>query len=615
MTTVDYNKMSDYIDDDYIPSIVYDPEVSLNALRPRHINEIIRNPYYFKAAIRCLQVFGCFLKILLDYWYDKQKWTYFKQWIKTGSIEDAESVRRTERAVWLRNKLLELGPTFIKIGQAISTRADLLRREYITELAKLQDRVPAFAIETVEATIKEELGKSTTELFASFNIKPLAAASLGQVHRAELFSGEEVVVKIQRPDLVDIFNLDVAILKKVARFCRKFLPFAKNRNWPEIVDEFGKTLFEEIDYILEAKNAEIFRENFQSKSHIYIPKVFKEFTTRKVLTLEYKPGIKIDNIKALDAAGIDRESLSYNLLEAYLKQFLQDGIYHADPHPGNLAVEKNTETIIFYDFGMIGRIDNRTKVKMLSAFLNVVNRRADALLRDLVSLKMIDRNTADLDKIRNLIQWCFDNYYDVPYEDVKFEEITDELADIMYAFPFRLPASFTYIVRALVTLEGLCVKLNPRVNFMAVAVPYARKFFSHTDLFEMFTWDDVTEFSKMCVEKFFDLLGLEIPYKSKGIRYADAKLDKEDLELIRRQMVNGFGIIGLGIIFSFVFIITAVVVVLLKNIIFAVLLIVLMLLILPIYFAIMLAVLLSKPVRHKEMLRKHLEQRNKFDRY
>ncbi|MEW5819068.1 MAG: AarF/ABC1/UbiB kinase family protein [Cyanobacteriota bacterium] len=615
MVYIDYSKISEYLDEDFIPSILYDPDISLQALKPKSFKDIFVNPYYLKALLRLLKVFSVFLKILIDYWYDKQKWTYFKQWILTASIEHAESIRRTKRARWLRDKILELGPTFIKIGQALSTRSDLLRREYVNELSKLQDKVPAFSLEIVEQTIVNELGKHPDELFDKFYTTPLAAASLGQVHRAKLITGEEVVVKIQRPDLIEIFNLDIAILKKVARFCRKYMAFARDRNWPEIVDEFGKTLFEEIDYVLEAKNADLFAKNLSDLDFVYIPKTFKNLTTRKILTLEYKPGIKIDDIESFDDEGIDKIRLSHNLLEVYLKQFLNDGIYHADPHPGNLAVEWKSEKIIFYDFGMVGRIDPQTKLKMLSAFINMVNRNADELLKDLVSLKMIDRKTADFEKIKSVIQWCFDNYYDTPYEEVRFEEITDELADIMYAFPFRLPASFTYIVRALVTLEGLSIRLNPRINFMEIAVPYVRKYLSKSEIYEMFKWTYTRQLYKRLVDKLYTVFGIELNGRAKSLNNLNIRIDREDMELLRKQMINGFGVIGLGLIIAFSFIALSIVVTLLNNIIASVIFIIIVLCTLPAYFVIMLAVLLNKPTRPKDLLRKHLEQKNKFNDY
>jgi predicted unusual protein kinase regulating ubiquinone biosynthesis (AarF/ABC1/UbiB family) len=612
MTTIDYNKISDYLDDEYRPSIAYDPDVSLKALRPESVKELITNPYYLKAMIRFAQVFSVFARILLDYSYDKQKWTYLRAWIKFGSIEKAESIRRTKRALWLREKLLELGPTFIKIGQALSTRVDLLRKEYIDELSQLQDRVPPFDLEIVENTIEEELGLPAVQVFKYFNTTPLAAASLGQVHRATLKTGQDVVIKIQRPGLIDLFNLDTAILKKVARFCRKFLPFAKDRNWPEIVDEFGKTLFEEIDYVLEAKNAILFHEMFEDTPEIYIPEAFKEYTTRKILTLEYKPGIKIDRINVLDEYGIDREKLSYNCIEAYLKQFLQVGVYHADPHPGNLAVDPDTASIIFYDFGMVGRIDQKTKLRMISAFLNIVNRRSDALLKDLIALRMIDRNTADMEKIRGLIQWSLDNYYDVPYEEVRFEEVTDELADIMYVFPFRLPASFTYIVRAMVTLEGLSIRLNPKVNFMQIAVPYARRYVSKSEMFENMTMEDFKDYYYMLLDKISEVTGIQLYHKRSVYDKTQESIDKEDIELIRHQMINGFSVIGFGIILSFLFLVLAIVVVATQNIVLSIIFIAVILLILPFYLAVMLAVLLSKPTRPRDMLKKQLQQRNKI---
>jgi len=253
-------------------------------------------------------------------------WLYNKSWSYSGGPTDAKkSQRRKIQAVWIRSTLLDLGPTFIKIGQLFSTRADLFPVEYVDELAKLQDKVPAFSYQQVEAIVTTELDKKIPDLFDSFEPIPLAAASLGQVHKAVLHSGEAVVVKVQRPGLKQLFEIDLKILKRITRYFQSHPEWGRGRDWLGIYDECCRILWEEIDYLGEGRNADTFRRNFRGYDWVKVPRVYWRYTSSRVLTLEYLPGIKISQYEALEAAGIDRKVIARQGAEAYLHQLLNDG--------------------------------------------------------------------------------------------------------------------------------------------------------------------------------------------------------------------------------------------------------------------------------------------------
>ena len=400
------------------------------------------------------------------------RWLYKKSWSYQGGISDEKkAARRRNLAVWIRETLLDLGPTFIKIGQLFSTRADLFAPEFVEELSKLQDRVPAFSYEQVELSIEQDLGKSIEELFRSFDPIPLAAASLGQVHRAQLHSGEEVVVKIQRPGLRKLFEIDLQILKGITRYFQNHPEWGKGRDWLGIYDECCKILWEEIDYLNEGRNADTFRRNFRGMDWVKVPRVYWRYTSPRVLTLEYAPGIKISHYEALEAAGLDRKELAQMGARAYLHQLLDNGFFHADPHPGNLAVSPDG-SLIFYDFGMMGQVQAITREKLLDTFFGISQKDADRVVESLIALGAL-APTDDMGPVRRSVQFMLDNFMDKPFEDQSVSAISGDLYEIAYDQPFRFPATFTFVMRAFSTLEGVGKGLDPEFNFMEVAKPFA----------------------------------------------------------------------------------------------------------------------------------------------
>jgi predicted unusual protein kinase regulating ubiquinone biosynthesis (AarF/ABC1/UbiB family) len=415
---------------------------------------------------RFVDIWAFVITLLTGLWLDSKPWSY-----AGGFTEEKRAARRKVQAIWIRDTFLDLGPTFIKVGQLFSTRADLFPSEYVEELAKLQDRVPAFRYEQVEVIVQQDLSKPVTELFRSFDPIPLAAASLGQVHKAQLHSLEEVVVKVQRPGLRKLFTIDLQILRGIARYFQNHPDWGRGRDWLGIYEECCRILWEEIDYISEGRNADTFRRNFRTYDWVRVPRVYWRYASLRVLTLEYLPGIKISHYEALEAAGLDRKLIANLGAKAYLQQLLNDGFFHADPHPGNIAVSPEG-ALIFYDFGMMGRIKTNVREQLMKTLFGIAQKDADQVVASLVELGALSP-VDDMGPVRRSIQYMLDYFMDKPFENQSVSEISDDLYEIAYDQPFRFPATFTFVMRAFSTLEGVGKGLDPDFNFMEVAKPFA----------------------------------------------------------------------------------------------------------------------------------------------
>lgn len=420
----------------------------------------------YSSRRRFVDIWSFVLTILFKLWLYNKSWSY-----PGGVTEVKQAARRKTQAVWIRNTLLDLGPTFIKVGQLFSTRADIFPVEYVEELAKLQDKVPAFSYEQVETTIEKELGKKIPELFDNFEPIPLAAASLGQVHKAVLHTGELVVVKVQRPGLKKLFEIDLQILKGITRYFQNHPKWGRGRDWLGIYEECCRILWEEIDYLNEGRNADTFRRNFRGYDWVNVPRIYWRYATSKVLTLEYLPGIKISQYEALEAAGLDRKAIARQGAQAYLLQLLNSGFFHADPHPGNIAVSANG-ALIFYDFGMMGRIKSNVREGLMQTLFGIAQKDGDRVVQSLIDLGAI-APTDDMGPVRRSVQYMLDHFMDKPFENQSVAAISDDLYEIAYNQPFRFPATFTFVMRAFSTLEGVGKGLDPEFNFMEVAKPYA----------------------------------------------------------------------------------------------------------------------------------------------
>ena len=385
--------------------------------------------------------------------------------------------RKDEGPGLLFDAFLKLGSTFIKVGQFLSSRGDLLPVDYIEELSKLQDSLPPLSFNQVKFLLEKELGKTIESVFKDFEKEPIASASIGQVHKAELLNGCKVVVKVQRPDLENLFYDDLAILKCLAVFLERYTEIGKDREWPEIIDEIGKTLFEEVDFIQEGKNADKLRKNLKHEDKIYIPKIFWKYTTRKAITIEYVPGVKITDVSGLKEYNLDPKELAVILVNGYFKQVFEDGFYHADPHPGNIVV-KEDGTIVFYDFGMVGKLQKNVKDELLGVLFNILTNDTEALLSALKKLRLL-KDDADVVPLKRVIDEALYKYYEgTSFENLNLGNIEDDLKKLFDEKPFRLPSKFAYTLRATTTLEGVCRTLDPNFSLTEVARKYFHSWLS-----------------------------------------------------------------------------------------------------------------------------------------
>ncbi|HNH81044.1 MAG TPA: AarF/ABC1/UbiB kinase family protein [Acidobacteriota bacterium] len=444
------------------------PQASLPAIRPK-AEAPSRLEYGFRLlyVIWVLAGFGLYLYCDL------------RGWLRKRDQNENTEQRMRRQAARLRERLIKLGPTFIKIGQALGTRADLLPVAYVDELAKLQNRVPAFPNREAYAIIERELGRPPQQVFARFEPDPIAAASLGQVYRARLQNGKEVVVKVQRPHLETLITLDLVILRRIGRFLLRYPQFFKGADWLGMIDEFERVIHEEMDYRMEGRNAERFKKNFASWPEVHVPIIYWEYSTSLVLTMEFIQGIRVTDAKSLAAAGINARQVNEVMHRAYFKQLLEDGFFHADPHPGNILVMRDGR-LAFFDFGMVGRITPKLQSQMVSAFFHILDRDFDGIVNDLISLEFLSPEV-NLDEFRPIVVDLFKRKVDIKLSEVRFKDLTYELGEIIYKYPFTTPTAFTFIMRALMTLEGISIQMNPEFNFLEVARPYARDFLFRRD--------------------------------------------------------------------------------------------------------------------------------------
>jgi predicted unusual protein kinase regulating ubiquinone biosynthesis (AarF/ABC1/UbiB family) len=383
-------------------------------------------------------------------------------------------------ALLLRERMVAMRGVLIKIGQFLSSRVDILPEEYTNELSKLQDQVPPAPFEDIALRVTEELGPMN-EVFSSFNPEPIAAASLGQVHKACLLDGDCIVVKVQYPGIDEVIAVDIRTLKFVIRILRMLY---RHINLDVIYSEFSRIVHEELDYIQEGKNAEAFARNFAKNPKIKIPIVYWPFTTSKVLTLEYLEGIKITDFDAIDRAGIDRKEVGRVLAEAYAQMFFVDGFFHGDPHPGNIFVRRGPE-IILVDFGMVDRISTPRKEGLRRAFTAIVDSNALNIVRALVDMGFIPL-TKDIQPLVQFTERIFQKYRDISPSELKamnIEEIGNDIVEALQLSPsIQIPNDFILFGRVVGMLNGLGSRLDPDTNIIEIAAPYAKRFIQSEEL-------------------------------------------------------------------------------------------------------------------------------------
>lgn len=396
-------------------------------------------------------------------------------WMRTAQDSPTAHPASPARTVPERLRLVleDLGPTFVKLGQLLSTRPDLLPPDYIAELSKLQDAAPPVATEAITEAIRAELGADPQEIFAEFDESPLASASIGQAHTAVLADGTEVVVKVRRPDAVRKVNEDLEILQNLADRAGRIWEPARTYNIHGLVQEFAQTLRAELDYLREARNAERFTANFAGRTDVSIPRVFRETTTSRVLTLERVSGIRINDVAALDAAGVDRPALARTGARLMLRMIFEHGFFHADPHPGNLFVQPDG-SITLIDFGMVGDLEPELQDRFVD-FLIAFTRRQPEELADALTDLSVTKGIGDRDQLRESLTSFVADYSDKPLSEVSFAHLASELLGIVRQQRLQLPREVALIFKVLIMMEGIGVQLDPNYDLMGVLTPYVRR--------------------------------------------------------------------------------------------------------------------------------------------
>jgi predicted unusual protein kinase regulating ubiquinone biosynthesis (AarF/ABC1/UbiB family) len=414
--------------------------------------------------LRPLRIWWLALALLLGLWWDGQTWSYVG-----GVTPERQRSRQRRRARWLTQEFLGLGSAFIKLGQLLSARPDVLPADLVEQLATLQDRVPAFPFAVVQDLLEQELGERCAEII-DLESEPLGSASLAQVHRASLRSGRQVVLKVQRPGLERTFRLDLEVMQQVAAAVQRHPRWGRGRDWIGIAQECRRVLLRELDFRLEAEHAARFRQQFLDDPGIRIPAVVWELSTRRVLCLDYVPGIKITDRQALLEAGIVPAAVAEKGAASYLQQLVRFGFFHADPHPGNLAVAADG-ALIYYDFGMMGQLSSRLRGRLGSMVRAAAGRDAAGLVKEL-QLAGVIAPGVDPGPVRRLVRVMLEEALTPPFSANVLERLSGDLYDLVYGQPFRLPPELIFVMRALSTFEGVGRSLDSGFSLVSIARPY-----------------------------------------------------------------------------------------------------------------------------------------------
>ncbi len=389
--------------------------------------------------------------------------------------------RRAEpytQAEHVRMVFEELGTTFIKIGQILSTRVDLLPPEYVHELEKLLDQVPPVSISLIRQQVEAELHKSIDEVFAYFNPQSLASASIGQVHAAELKTGEGVVVKVKRPGVQEQVMVDVDIINELARLANRRLPAARNIDFQGIASEFTQTLLAELDYVQEGRNADHFRENFEGDERVYIPRVYWDYTTDGVITLERVTGLRINDVLGLEKAGTDPKMVAKRSADILLEQVFEHGFFHADPHPANFFVMEGG-VIGVVDFGMVGYIDQETKANLVELFISIFAQDPDGIIDAYIDLGVAGR-VKHFGALRNEISNMVMRYYGLSLRQVNVRSILNDVSSLVRRHNLRMPPNLALLIKTVSMEESLVLQLNPDFKFAEAMAPFARRVWEET---------------------------------------------------------------------------------------------------------------------------------------
>jgi predicted unusual protein kinase regulating ubiquinone biosynthesis (AarF/ABC1/UbiB family) len=415
-----------------------------------------------RAYWRFVVVVYQFSPLILAYARDRRRF------LVVGGSRDVSREQQQRRAEKLLDSLLTLGPTFIKLGQLLSTRPDILPPAYIEVLTSLQDDVPPAPWAGARQVLEEELGP-IEEVFDDFDTEPISGASLGQVYTAT-YEGRDVAVKIRRPGIEELVEADLRVIKWSVPLLIRFIGEARAFSLENLADEFARTIRQEMDYDRERRILDEIGGNFEGNDEIRIPDSVPAASGPRVLTMEYIGGVKINEVETLEARGIDRSALAERVQRIYLQMMLEDGVFHADPHPGNLAVDDDG-AVIFYDFGMSGRVDAFFQEKIIEFYIAVANQDIQGILDAMVEMGTLSPD-ADRKVMGNVMELAIADVRGEDIEQYRVQQVIQQIEDTIYEFPLRLPRNFALILRVATVVEGVCVTLDPDFDFISVATDY-----------------------------------------------------------------------------------------------------------------------------------------------
>ncbi|AHG04545.1 membrane protein [Halobacterium sp. DL1] len=464
-----------------------------------------------------------FLPLVWGYLRDRRRFVLF------GSSRPVTTETRVERAELLLDSLLTLGPTFIKLGQLLSTRPDVLPPEYVDVLTDLQDRVPPADWENARVVLEEELGP-VDDVFDDFDREPISGASLGQVYTAQV-EGEPVAVKVRRPGIEELVEADLRVVRWTLPVVARFVGEGRAFSLRSLADEFSKTIREEMNYDREAEMLTEIRANFADDPAVAIPPVYDDYSSSRVLTMQYISGTKISNVEELERKGIDRSRVAETLERTYLQMIIEDGVFHADPHPGNLAV-RDDGTVVFYDFGMSGRVDEFVQQKIVDFYVAVANQDIDAILDALIEMGTLSPE-ADRATMAEVMELAIQDARGESIETYRVQQIVGKVEDTIYEFPLRLPSNLALVLRVATVVEGVCVTLDPDFDFISVATEYLTE--------QGYREESIKQFATQTAEQFRDSAqsAVRIPPK---LEDALNRVEREDLH-VRADLEDSNGVV------------------------------------------------------------------------
>jgi ubiquinone biosynthesis protein len=439
----------------------------------------------------------------------------------SGMVLRGEKISKPRR---VRLVLQELGPTAVKFGQWMSTRPDLLPLEYLVELEKLQDFVPPFPFYQVREVIREELGGEIEDFFDYFSPTVIASGSIAQVHKAKLKDGTMVAVKIQRPGAEGMVDTDMEILIDVAGLAGEYIVKDNTYDPVALVDEFNHALLAQFNFLNEARSIKRFRKNFEGDDSVYFPDVFTELVTKRVLTVEYIDGIKINKLRSIEKAGLDRKTLAKNIADSYLKQVYVDGFFHGDPHPGNLfALPGNV--IGYTDFGIVGVLDSQTKKQLTTVLIAVVKRDSRELAEAMIGMGAV-AGDADVGAFSMDLEQMLDKYYEASLNELNLGEMLKDVMDVMTRHKLRMPPNLSLLTVTLWSIEGLVRSIDPEFNSFEANKPFLNAMISK----RMSPFHQMRELSRN-VGEYYDFFD-DLPRRMNLIT---TKLERGDLRIIFRD--------------------------------------------------------------------------------